>query len=77
MLDWLFSRLDFWGTLILLWSILVMIIFWFAGMAGIMLLPPKKSKTIKLTLGFIFPPFTVAWMIFDMFRQRRALKTNS
>lgn len=74
MLDWLFSRFDFWGTLILLWSILVMIIFWLAGMAGIMILPPKKSKTLKLILGFIFPPFTVFWMIYNMFQQRIALK---
>lgn len=74
MLDWLYARLDFWLSLLFLWSVLVMIIFWFAGIAGIMLLPAKPSKALKLFFGLLFPPFTVGWMIFDMFQQRRMLK---
>lgn len=74
MLDWLYNRMGFWPTLLFLWGVFVMIVFWFAGMAGIMLLPSKKSKTFKLIFGVLVPPFTVAWMIYDMFQQRKAMK---
>jgi hypothetical protein len=76
MLDWLYEHFNFWGSLFFLWSAFFMIIFWLAGMAGIMILPPKRTKTIKLIIGVLFPPFTVGWMIYDMFQQKRALKNN-
>lgn len=74
MLDWLYENLGYWPTMFFLLSVFVMIIFWLAGIAGIMLLPPSKGKTIKLVLGVVIPPFTVAWMIYDMIEQRRVLK---
>lgn len=74
MLDWLYEHFHFWGSLFFLWSIFFMIIFWLAGMAGIMLLPPTKTRTLKLIVGIVIPPFTVAWMIYDMFQQKKALK---
>ena len=77
MLDLLYEQYGFWLSLLILWSTLVIIIFWFAGIAGIMLLPPNKTKSIKLIFGIAFPPFTVVWMILDMFQQRRALKSDS
>jgi hypothetical protein len=76
MLDWLYEHFNFWGSLLILWFGLFMIIFWLAGMAGIMILPPKRTKTLKLVIGVVFPPFTVAWMIYDMFQQKKALKNS-
>lgn len=78
MLEWIFDLLGFWGSVFASLTAFILFIFWIAGMAGI---SDDKgtdySKTIKMILSVVFPPYPVIWLIIDMVQHTKRLKSDS
>ena len=83
----LYEQFGFFPSLFITTFMVVFIIFWLAGIAGILTNPDRKNTVgiFTIALCVIVPPFPAIWLIFDMIRQYRkisakrvkALKTDS
>lgn len=75
MIQWFYTELGFAGTILVALFIFVMFILWLAGIAGISGLPESnRSRTTKLFLGVLLPPFPIGWILWDIRRQHRIIK---
>lgn len=76
MLKWSYLHFGYFGTLFLALFVFLLFIAYMAGIAGISILPDdSRSKNIKLIIGVIIPPYPVLWLIMDIYRQHKALKS--
>lgn len=76
MLKWLHSELGLVGSIIAFFVVFMGSILWFAGLSGLI---ERHSSGLKngllIAAAVIFPPIPVFWMIFDIFQQRRSMRT--
>lgn len=68
-----YSTFGFIGALIVALLSFIYIIFWFAGLAGILKQPDTPKRTLRLIIGILFPPYPFIWLIVDMVKQYRFL----
>jgi hypothetical protein len=79
MLEWIFDLLGFWGTVFASLTAFILFIFWIAGMAGISDSDnvTDYTKTVKMVLSIVFPPYPVIWLIIDMIQHNKRLKSDN
>jgi len=73
MLENLFQTFGILGSLAVALLIFLLIVFWIAGIAGIISNSKQDGYIGKLILCILVPPFPVIWLITDMTRQYRAM----
>jgi len=73
MLKSFYSSFGFIGALVVALLAFIFIIFWFAGLAGILKQPVSPGRKIRLILGILIPPYSFLWLITDMVKQYRVL----
>jgi hypothetical protein len=77
MLQWLYAELGFFGSILLSLFLFVAFIFWFSGLAGIAgLQDSNRTKNTKILVAVIFPPFSIGWLLYDIYRQHRVMKSS-
>ncbi|MCH8567731.1 MAG: hypothetical protein LAT67_05685 [Balneolales bacterium] len=79
MLRSLYEQIGFFPTLFLSISLFIAVIFWAAGIAGIIagrdLKKPASNFTIALCI--FVPVYPIIWLIFDMIRQYTRITNES
>ena len=73
MLENLYQTFGIFGSLIVALLVFLFCIFWVAGIAGLSDDTRHKIKTWQIVIGVLFPPFPVAWLVYDMVRQYREM----
>ncbi len=73
MLENLYQTFGIFGSLIVSMIIFLFIIFWVAGIAGLTDRSHRTIKTWQIVLCVVLPPYPVAWLVYDMIRQYRAM----
>lgn len=74
MLKWLYASLGFWGSVFFTLTAFVLFIFWIAGMAGISTIrSTDRSKSMKLLLSVVVPPYPIIWLLVDMYQHKKRL----
>ncbi len=76
MIEALYNSVGFFLALVILFVGFGVFIFWIAGLAGIAGLPESKNRTLKLTIGVLFPPYPFFWLIYDIYRQYRLMQED-
>ncbi len=75
MIQWFYSELGFAGTILVALLIFILFILWLAGIAGIVALrATNTTRSLKLVLGVLLPPFPIGWILWDMRRQHKIIK---
>lgn len=75
MIQWFYTELGFAGTILIALFIFVLFILWLAGIAGISGLPASnRTRTSKLIMGVVLPPFPIFWILMDIRRQHLIIK---
>jgi hypothetical protein len=77
MLQSFYENFGFLGALFLAVFMFIFFIFWMAGMAGITLPYDggrKKGHNWQIALAVFVPIYPVAWLIYDMYMQRKYMK---
>lgn len=80
MLQSFYEHFGFFGALGLAIGLFLFIILWMAGIAGITL--PfdggrKKGHTWQIVVAVLVPIYPVAWLIVDMYMQKKSMKDES
>lgn len=77
MIKWLYNEFGFFGTGVVSSLFLLLFVLWIAGLAGIGTLPDaEKSKKVKMLLAIFIPPYPMIWLVYDIFRQKKALRST-
>lgn len=63
------------GTIIIAFILFILFVFYMAGLAGIVDQPDETHKNIKLIIGIFIPIYPILWLIHDIYKQGKALKT--
>lgn len=73
MLENLYQTFGIFGSLVVSLIIFLFIILWVAGIAGLTDRYKRNIKAWQIVLCVVLPPFPVAWLVYDMIRQYRAM----
>lgn len=79
MLQTFYDNFGFFGALTLSLFLFFFFIFWLAGMAGITL-PydggKKRGNPWQIIIAVFVPIYPVAWLVYDMYKQKRFMGKN-
>ena len=71
MLETVYNNLGFTGSLLAAFMLFLFIIFWIAGLAGIMQKEGRPSvKRIRMLFAILLPVYPFFWMIWEMIIQK-------
>ncbi len=77
MLPVIYTELGFFGTIALALGVFALFVLWLAGIAGIAGLPANNAtRNAKMVISFLIPVFPILWLISDIVRQHRVMKTG-
>ncbi len=78
MLETFYNTFGFFGAIFIAFLGFAFFIFWIAGIAGIAYLPESHAnKTTKLIFSVLFPPFPIAWLFYDIYREREMMREDT
>ena len=77
MLPWFYETFGLIGSLILFLFFFTMLIFWISGFAGILhSRNSDRKKNVLLGISIFVPPFPIFWLIRDIWRQHKIIKSK-
>jgi len=77
MLESYYNALGFTGAIILSLFAFLFIMFWFAGIAGLIEDCDDEVEIWKVILFMLFPPYPICWLILDMHKQHKYMNSDA
>lgn len=74
MMQWIYTELGFFGSIVFSLFIFALFVLWIAGLAGIVGVEQQRHRDLKLFLGVLLPVFPIFWILMDIRRHRRIIK---
>lgn len=75
MLKYFYAQFGLVGSVSFFLALFVLFIFWLAGISGLIEQNNNKDSLAKLVIAVLIPVYPIAWMLYEMLRQRRSLKS--
>ena len=76
MLEQFYNNFGFAGSLLISLFGFLFLMFWFAGIAGLIEDCDDEVEMWKVMAFMLFPPYPIFWLIMDMYRQYRYMNSD-
>jgi FtsH-binding integral membrane protein len=74
MMQWIYTELGFFGSILFSLFIFALFILWLAGVAGIVGMEHQRHRDLKLAASICLPLFPILWILWDIRRHRRIIQ---